>query len=202
LFYYVVRALAKLYLMITHGLSAEGSEKVPESGPVILVANHVHANDPLALAVACKRPLHFMAKAELFRNPLFGWFLRSLHAFPVVRGAVDRAAYRKSLEILAIGGVLAIFPEGTRNPSDGLLKPHPGAARFAQLTGAVVVPAFVEGTARVGQRIKVVFGDAIDPRAFMVDHKLTREATEAFSEAIMARVESLGKRLRSASQHT
>ena len=62
MFYYVVRALAKLYLMITHGLSAEGSEKVPESGPVILVANHVHANDPLALAVACKRPLHFMAK--------------------------------------------------------------------------------------------------------------------------------------------
>ena len=69
MFYYVVRALAKLYLMITHGLSAEGSEKVPESGPVILVANHVHANDPLALAVACKASTAFHGQGGAVPQP-------------------------------------------------------------------------------------------------------------------------------------
>ncbi len=189
--YALVRALSHLYLALRHGISSSGSEDVPSQGPVILVSNHVNAKDPLALAVSCRRPLYFMAKAELFRTPILAWFFRSVNAFPVERGAIDRDAYRRSMEILSEGKVLAIFPEGTRNASGRLLKPHPGAARFSLLTGAKVVPASVVGTNSKRDRIRVTFGAPIDPKEFCQGRKLSKEITESFADTIMAAVDAL-----------
>lgn len=189
--YLLVKSLAHLYLALTRGISSLGSENVPPRGPVILVSNHVNAKDPLALASACQRPLYFMAKAELFRTPVLAWFFRSINAFPVARGAIDQDAYRRSLEILSEGKALAIFPEGTRNASGELLKPHPGAARFALLTGAKVVPACVVGTNSKQGKVRVIFGAPIDPQEFSQGRKLTKEITEGFADVIMAEVEAL-----------
>lgn len=189
--YALVRLLSQVYFGLRYGMSSSGNENVPAEGPVILVSNHVNAKDPFVLAAVCRRPLYFMGKAELFRVPAVAWLFRAMNAFPVERGAIDRGAYRRSMEILSEGKVLAIFPEGTRNASGELLKPHPGAARFSLLTGAKVVPASLVGTASTRGRIRVAFGAPMDPRTFCPGSKPTKEITESFADAIMAEVESL-----------
>ena len=113
----------------------EGREHVPKTGPFVLAANHVSYIDPVVLGVACPRPIHFMAKAELFRIPVLGFLIRELGAFPVQRGAADRSAIRRALRILNDGGVVGVFPEGTRNRRGEVLNPQGGAALIALKAG-------------------------------------------------------------------
>ena len=86
-----------------------------------------------------------MGKAELFEIPLFGSLIRMLHAFPVKRNTADRAAIRKALSVLAEGGALGIFPEGTRSRDGNLLPPEPGVALLAMKSKAPVIPVGING---------------------------------------------------------
>ena len=90
-----------------------------------------------------------MAKAELFERPIFRWFLAKLKAFPVRRGKADRTAIRTALEILKQGGVVGLFPEGTRSRTGEMLSPQHGVALLAIKSNAVIVPTAVYGTNRV-----------------------------------------------------
>lgn len=122
-----------------------GVHHIPQTGPLIVVSNHVNYLDPLAMGAVSPRPLHFMAKKELFANPLFGWILRKVNAFPVRRGQADRRAIRHALDLLAKGNVLAMFPEGTRSQTGQLQQLQRGAALLALKSGAPVVPMFIGG---------------------------------------------------------
>jgi 1-acyl-sn-glycerol-3-phosphate acyltransferase len=115
--YNLVKALVKFALIIL-GLKSEGIHNLPKKGPIIVVANHVSNWDPLLVAVAMPRPIHFMAKAELYRNPLIARFLKGLNTIPVKRGAADRTAIHQALQILKEEKILGIFPEGTRNKTN------------------------------------------------------------------------------------
>ncbi len=144
MFYKIMRALVlALFLML--GMKSEGLDNIPNEGAVIIAANHLSIWDPIVIGAAVKRPINFMAKAELFNNFLFSFILRNLNAFPVKRGAADRAALRTSLDLLNQGQVLGIFPEGTRN-KDGLAKVQNGAAMIALKSGAPIVPVACIGT--------------------------------------------------------
>ena len=90
-----------------------------------------------------------MAKAELFRIPVLGFLIRELGAFPVQRGAADRSAIRRALRILNDGGVVGVFPEGTRNRRGEVLNPQGGAALIALKAGVPVLPAAIWGTANI-----------------------------------------------------
>jgi len=189
----------KVYLSIVFGFKVTGKENVPAAGPVIVVANHASAFDPIALGCACPRQINFMAKAELFDNPISASFLRRLHAFPVRRGRVDREAYRQSMDILKAGEVLGMFPEGTRSATGELQGAHPGAARFAIQTGTPVLPAAVVGTFaghRKGLKrfkepmVRVVFGELIWPKVDRAGATV-REETDALAEEIMKRIGEL-----------
>lgn len=149
LLYRIGRAICRTYLVLRYGWRIEGLENIPTEGPVILVANHISYLDPPLLGAAVKRPVHFMAKAELFRNRIFGSILRRVNAFPVERGAADRKAIRRSLEILAEGNVLVMFPEGTRSKTGELLPGQSGVAMLALRSRAHVVPAGIAGTSKV-----------------------------------------------------
>jgi len=81
-----VRRLIRVYFHLFYGFKVTGLENVPTAGAIIVAANHASALDPLALGAACPRPLRFMAKAELFDNPILALILRGLRAFPVKRG--------------------------------------------------------------------------------------------------------------------
>jgi 1-acyl-sn-glycerol-3-phosphate acyltransferase len=148
-----------------------GAWRVPPSGPAILAVNHSHVIDgPMLMGVA-PRPVHFLIKREAFVGPL-GPFLRGIGQIEVDRGTTDRTAVLSALGVLERGGVLGIFPEGTRGQGD-FASLRSGLAYFAVRSGAPVVPVAVLGSndrpgrltkalPAVRSRIDVVFGDPFD----------------------------------------
>ena len=143
--YRVVQSVLRFIFPRYFDWTVEGAHHLPDDGPAILVSNHVNYLDPLAMGVVFDRPLHFMAKKELFEHPLFGWLLRKVYAFPVRRGQADRQAIRHALRILADGHVLALFPEGTRSATGRLQELQRGVAMLALRSGAPVVPMVLLG---------------------------------------------------------
>ena len=146
--YAVLRLLALLLARLLFRVEVRGAEHVPRTGSAMIVANHSSVLDPPVVGAAAPRPLHFMAKAELFSIPLFGRLIRAVNARPVRREGADARALREALRILESGHALLVFPEGTRGPEGVLREGRAGAGMLALLSGAPVVPAYVEGTGR------------------------------------------------------
>jgi 1-acyl-sn-glycerol-3-phosphate acyltransferase len=182
---------------VMHGLwrpRVLGAWRVPASGPVILAGNHAHAVDGPMLLGTAPRPVHFLVKQEVFVGPL-DVFLRSIGQLPVDRSAADRGAVTAALGVLARGGVLGIFPEGTRSGGD-FSRLRAGLAYFAVRSGAPVVPVAVLGSARPGRvvralpplrgRIDVVFGEPFD--AGDGSGRRTRAALDAATARIQKRL--------------
>lgn len=146
-------------------LHVEGAEHIPDTGAVIVAPNHKSNFDPPIVGVAIKnRLVHYMAKAELFKNPMFGWLLRKMGAFPVKRGTVDRMAIKQAVKELKNGHVLGIFPEGTRIKKDGLGRFHSGMASLALMTGVPIVPVAVLGTRTLPKKketIVILIGEPV-----------------------------------------
>ena len=144
--YSLSKQMIRLVLKLVFGFRVDGRGYEPASGPVIVVSNHLSDLDPLVVGAALRRRVAFMAKHELFKVPGVGWWVAACGAFPVRRGAPDRQALRTALGILQRGGVLVMFPEGTRGRDRTLREPEPGAALLARRTGAPLLPLAVLGT--------------------------------------------------------
>lgn len=123
-----------------------GRENVPATGGLIIAANHSSSWDPILLGCALKREVYYMGKEELFNQPLSSWFYTNVHAFPVKRGAPDRKAIRKAIDILQQGLVLGIFPEGTRVENGQEVEPQSGVALLALKARVPVVPVGLKGS--------------------------------------------------------
>ncbi|ADI02248.1 MAG TPA: 1-acyl-sn-glycerol-3-phosphate acyltransferase [Syntrophothermus lipocalidus] len=173
----------------------EGIENVPASGPVIIAANHVSNWDPVAVGAALTRTVHFMAKEEMFENQVLAKFFTAIHAFPVKRGAPDRKAIRRALELLGEGQVVGMFPEGTRSKTGELRKPQPGVAMIALKARAQIVPVACIGTRglvpcgwrrpfiiRIGKPVE--YGEYYGSR-------LSTQVIEDVSQDIMKRIQEL-----------
>lgn len=147
--YAVVRCLATLVLRSWFRLRITGVEHVPSEGPAIVAANHKSFLDAFFLGLSTRRHVRFMAKIELFRGPL-RWLFTRLGAFPVRRGESDAEALTTARAVLDQGGLLILFPEGTRvDEPDALGSPHHGAGRLAVETGAPIIPAAILGTSHI-----------------------------------------------------
>ncbi|NLL47952.1 MAG: 1-acyl-sn-glycerol-3-phosphate acyltransferase [Firmicutes bacterium] len=163
--YRCIVGIIRVLVLLIWGLDVEGAENIPETSGAIIAGNHTSFLDPVLLAVAIKRPIHFMGKAELFQHPFLKWLFSSLNAFPVKRGQTDRQAIRTSQERVSEGHLLGIFPEGTRNKTEHDLLPiQGGVALIALKSGVPVLPAVVSKGERRGLRrpFRVVFGAPID----------------------------------------
>ncbi len=149
-------------MKVFYRLEVKGGEYLPSKGPVICVANHASLVDPIVVGCSLKRPVHFLAKEELFRIPVLSWIIRRLGAMPVKRGAGDRGALRSALKVLEEKKVLGLFPEGTRYRDNTLHPLRPGAAMLALETGACILPVLISGTHRMKlfsfPKIKVAIG--------------------------------------------
>jgi glycerol-3-phosphate dehydrogenase (NAD(P)+) len=156
LVYWLIRALFQPFFHIYFRLSRIGREHIPAEGPVIIASNHRSFLDPFVIATMARRPMYYVAKKELFAHRLQAWFLNSLGAFPVDRGAADRDMLETARAILSRGDIVLIFPEGTRTRPGSLGQPKRGVGRLALETGAPVVPIAVIGTEAVrrGWRIR------------------------------------------------
>lgn len=139
---FFVRRFAQIFL----GLRIRGQENIPATGPVLMAANHIHNFDPIAMNCSSTRPLFFMAKKELFKQPQFSALIRSMGAFPVDRERVDRVALRHAGLLLDEGLVVAILPEGTRSVTHALKQGNPGAALIVQGRDVPIVPVAITGT--------------------------------------------------------
>jgi 1-acyl-sn-glycerol-3-phosphate acyltransferase len=147
--YATVRFLLVPVLRVWFRLRVAGREHVPAGGAAIIASNHKSFMDAFFVGVATRRHVRYMAKTEIFRGPL-AWLLVGLGAFPVRRGESDVEALATARAILEQGGVVVLFPEGTRvEDPDALGAPHHGAGRLALETGAPIVPAAISGTAHL-----------------------------------------------------
>jgi 1-acyl-sn-glycerol-3-phosphate acyltransferase len=183
----VVKPLMRTWFRIR----LEGEEHIPEVGPVILASNHRSNMDPVLLASAVRRPVVFMAKAELFVGPL-GWIMRWIGQFPVRRGGIDREALRRTDAVLARGSMLGLFPEGTRG--DGrFASVHPGLAYIVVRQQCPVVPVAIFGTERIRRRfgwlpfaspVRIVVGPAIDLPPSTGDRAGRRAASELLQKRL------------------
>ena len=166
--YRTVRGVAVPFMRLWWGLRIEGEENVPEEGAAIITPNHKSFFDSFFLAAATKRHLRFMGKSELFEGR-FGKTLVGLGAFPVERGSSDDDALETARLILEQGGLLSLFPEGTRvRDPDELGVPKRGAVRLALETGAPLIPAAITGTEKLfagpvprPRTVRVAFGAPI-----------------------------------------
>ncbi len=109
------RIVSKTFFMPLVRLETEGTENIPEKGPFVLLPKHQRWEDIPILGLATPRPLYYVAKYELFRNPIIAWFLRSLGGIPLnrQRPMESRQHINSMVDLLRIGEGLVIFPEGT-----------------------------------------------------------------------------------------
>lgn len=150
-------------------LEVSGGEHVPGEGPVILAANHRSMLDvPLLVLASPRQPVIFMAKKELFADPVRRWALTRLGGFPVRREVADIRAIDIGVGVLERGDVLGIYPEGTRSKTGRMLPFLHGAAWMALRVGAPIVPCGIRGTERspagrrtLRKRVHVTFGPAM-----------------------------------------
>ncbi len=163
-------ALLKFISSFIMKIEARGSENLPSDGAAILACNHVTNFDIFPMQLGINRPIFFMAKEELLRNPIIEYIFRKGGVFPVYRGQKDEWAKRHAEKVLEHGQVLGLFPEGTRSKGRGLRTAKTGAARFAINIGCPIVPMAVNGSHRVfkefPQRTKVIvtLGEPIYPQ--------------------------------------
>ncbi|MHB8051400.1 MAG: lysophospholipid acyltransferase family protein [Coriobacteriia bacterium] len=150
-----------------------GAERIPDGG-ALLAGNHASYLDPVLLWCKSPRPVHFMAKSELFVKGFIAWVIPRLWAFPVNRGGPDRAAIVTATELLRGGELVGVFPEGSRREADADVAvgdAHGGAAFIALRAGVPIVPIAFLGTDRAMPRgaslprlvrVTILVGEPID----------------------------------------
>ena len=177
----------------------EGIENIPREGALIVAPNHFATVDPpLVPAYMPRSDTWSMAKSEFFEKRWMRWLYTAYQAFPVVRHTADRAALKRSFDLLKEGHVLVIYPEGTRVASGTLSTPEPGAGFIAQKSGAPVLPVGLTGTrevmpkgAKLPRRHPVTLRYG---KPFIVAQKRadgTRVSHQDASDAIMVRIAEL-----------
>ncbi len=198
MFYWFVKGVFYPFVRLYLRMTREGLEHLPRRGPVIVVANHSSYVDPIVLGSASPRSIHFVVLQSMFDMLLLRWFYWGMGTIPVRLEGQDSRGIKRAIRCLSRGRALGIFPEGTRSADGRIGSPRPGAAMIAALSGAPVVPAFIEGAHRVlpvgGRfpkpvRVHVRFGP---PLRFERRHgRQGREALAGFSEAVVEAVRRL-----------
>lgn len=160
-----VKAFSRTFLKFR----IEGIDHVPRTGPLIAACNHISFWDPPLVGSNFPRVLHFVAKAELFQNKVFGAMLRGYNSIPIQRGSRARSGLVGAEEALNGGGAVLIFPEGTRNRSGALMPPRAGIGRLAVVTRSPVLPIRISGSNQIRRSlrrqtlVRIVIGTPMTP---------------------------------------
>lgn len=164
MFYSIARFVVKILDFLAFNTKVIGAENIPAEGNFVLIANHMSFYDPISIAVHMRRRIHFIAKEELYRNPILRAILLGVKTIPVNREKVGMKTLKDSLQVLKDGEVLGIFPEGTRVKNQGDVKPMDGFVLFAQKTQSPILPIHISGTYKFRGKIQIVIGEPLELR--------------------------------------
>ena len=155
----IVKLATKVYIRPKY----EGLENIPKEGAFIIAGNHIHLVDPGTIMSVTNRPVHFLAKASLFKFPQ-SLIFNNLNLIKVNRDGKDSNAYASAVEYLKNGEIIGIYPEGTRERGRGLLPFKRGAVRMAQEADVPIIPFATIGKYRPFRKgIIVRFGKPYRP---------------------------------------
>jgi 1-acyl-sn-glycerol-3-phosphate acyltransferase len=193
--YNVVRIVLTPYLLIFYRARSIDTDKIPSSGPTIIVPNHFSFLDHFFVAAFIRRQVNFMAKSQLFKRPMQFIYTHG-GVFPVLRGRRDEEAFKTARTVLERGGVIVMYIEGGRSRTERLGEPKPGVGRLALETGAAIVPTAIAGTAKVRNwkklqfpKVTVQYGDPL--RFDQTVPEPTRDQAQAASEVVFKYIETL-----------
>jgi 1-acyl-sn-glycerol-3-phosphate acyltransferase len=161
----LARFVAHVLLFLFGPVKVRGAYRIPREGGVLILTNHLADVDPVIVQHGCPRPLHFMAKKELFDMKGLGWLIRQINAFSVKRGEPDRRALRYSIDLLKAGEAVCIFPEGQLSEDGNLGELKAGIALIIKNTKVPVLCGGITGSQRM-----LPYGQLIPRPAF---HQVT-----------------------------
>ena len=197
--YKICVAVQKLQVNVLADWHVSGKENIPPPGGSLIVAsNHLSQCDPSYLTISVNRWIRFLAKRELFENPMAGPLLYWYGAYPLNRGGVDITAYKFAMNLLKTDGTLALFPEGTRSPT-GLRKGETGIVKLALASGAPILPVGITGTENFGNWSRGAFFPTGVVRVKIgklfslpvIEGKISNEVAQSLSDSIMQRISNL-----------
>lgn len=191
LFYKLARDFVRLILSFRYKLVVTFRQELPEGG-FIICANHQSNIDPIMLAGSIKRQIHYMAKAELFKNPILGAILKKAGTFKVSRGEGDVSAIDTAISVVKSGGILGIFPEGTRSHDGKLKRARSGAVVVASTSKGDIMPVGIvyAGNTRFRKIVTVNFGEIIKNDRLEIENN-DRSHIKAASKIIMESIAEL-----------
>lgn len=170
-----------------------GKENIPSKDGFLLALNHRTNWDVIVAGMTCGRPIRYMAKSELFKNPIFAKLITACGAFPVKRGTGDIGAIKNALEKLKNNEVVLLFPEGKRLNSlseEKETRAKPGAVMIATHAQVPIVPAYISGTFKLFSKITITYGEPIYYSQY-AGKKLSIDELQELSDEMMKKIRSL-----------
>lgn len=180
MFYNKVKGVAKCLAHLMYRYDVSGLENIPTDGPFLLCGNHIHWLDPIVVAVFPQRQLRFIAKKELFKNRIFGAFLKKMGAFPIDRSTTDMQAFRNTMNALKEGYGVLIFSQGTR--MEAFENAKSGVALFALKSGAPIVPVGIKGTYRFRSKVQIKVGKPMSMAQYQGQKFKTEDVNQVMSD--------------------
>jgi len=190
MFYNFAKFIIKPLVYLFFRPKVEGIHHIPAEGKAIVYSNHISFLDPIVIGCLLPRPISFMAKAELFKNPLLRWIIKHLGAFPVKRGTADLSAIKNALQVLKEGKIFGIFPEGTRSRTGELLNFSHGIASIAHRSKAKIIPITITNGYTLFKPITVRIGKPLDFDRYF-NQKSNTQLLEQMVEEMEAAIKSL-----------
>ncbi len=186
------KTLSRIVFKLFYRVELIDIENVPLKGGAILCANHPGTLDMFFIGYKLKRLIHYMAKEELFKNPIMSFIMHKLGCFPVKRGKPDVESIKTAINLINEGHIVGILPEGTRTGFQNKknIRAKPGVAMVATKVNVPIIPVAVSGDYRLFSRVKVVYG-----KPFYLDldkdKKYTMGELRQISQGIMDKIYSL-----------
>jgi 1-acyl-sn-glycerol-3-phosphate acyltransferase len=149
--------VARFVAIVFFDLKTYGAKHVPRTGGALLLTNHQSYLDPVMFGVNLPRSLSYLAKSELFRNPVFRWLISNLHAFPVRQGRGDKAAIEETIRRLREGHLLNVYPEGSRTENGEIGPIQRGVALVLKRASVPIVPAVIDGSFQAWPKGEQIF---------------------------------------------
>lgn len=182
--YAVLRPVASLLLHTVLPVKYHGLERLAQEPPYILIGNHTSMLDPVIMGVPVKKhQITFIGKKELCKNKLIAAFFKSMRMIPVDRHNTDMEAMRACMRVTREGGILGIFPEGTRKHEGLMTEMESGTGLIALRSRVPVIPVYITGKLALFRRLHVYIGEEI-PTADLREEGVNRETCEK----LMARI--------------